>query len=144
MINVGELDLRLTLWSVSTSRNAKTNQEVKSYSVLTTVWAKQLAVTNRGADLNRGGEKSDEQYEAQQLVAVSKVRFFMRWSSTVASVTEKMMMSLGSTVYEISGKEDFGRRQGFIILPGEVRDNLTVTADSTITTLDSEVTMDSM
>lgn len=144
-IRPGELDQRLTIWSVSTSRESGTNQEIRSHSILTTVSAKQLSVTNRSNDLIDGGSKSNERYEAQQVVAVDLVRFFMRWSTTVSSVTEKMMMSIGAKVYEVSGKEDPGRRMGYIILSGELRNNLSVTADRTDITADSTyITGDSL
>jgi SPP1 family predicted phage head-tail adaptor len=107
-IRSGELDIRITIQSVTETNDAVTNQEVSTYATLASnVPAKRL------------GPKSNESFEANQQVAVSVSRYMIRNRS---GLTEKMRVVDGGVTYNISGIENFGR-QGYTILTVERRDN---------------------
>jgi SPP1 family predicted phage head-tail adaptor len=106
-IRVGEMDVKITLRSLTTTKSTITNYDTPSYSDLATVWAKRL------------GPASKEGYEANQVVSLGTARFMIRRRT---DVIETMQIVDGSITYSISGIEDFGR-QGYMILTATIRDN---------------------
>jgi head-tail adaptor len=135
-IDIGELDTRLLIQSWTSAKNAVTNQPVKTWANLKTIWVKEL------------GPKSKEQFEARQQVAREEVRFFARSSSVFGLLTadnsnvtadnlnitadnylglvkiidETMRCIRRGEMFYINGIESSGRR-GFVIITAEKRDN---------------------
>jgi SPP1 family predicted phage head-tail adaptor len=106
-INLGQMDVLITIVRVTTTKNSVTNEPEEAYTDLDTVYAKRL------------GPVSKEQYEANQLVAVGTSRFMIRRRD---DINETMIVVDGTNSYRISGIEDFGR-QGYQILTVVKRDN---------------------
>ncbi|HYG02109.1 MAG TPA: head-tail adaptor protein [Chryseosolibacter sp.] len=135
-IEIGELDTRIRVESYSTSNHTTTNQEVKTWATLKTIWAKEL------------GPSSREKFEAKQQVAIDETRFLVRsgaafslltadnsnitvdntqitadnFAGTVRIIDEKMRVVRRGEVLYISGIEGTPRR-GYVILKAVKRDN---------------------
>jgi head-tail adaptor len=135
-INVGELDTRIIIQRSSTERHEVSNDPVKTWTTLKTIWCKEL------------GPKSKEGFEARQLVAQEETRFFARahavfqiltadldtitadntiitadnLSGVVKVVNETMRCIRKGEVFYIRGIEGSGRR-GWVIINAEKRDN---------------------
>lgn len=135
-INVGELDTRITFQKSSVSNHAVTNEEVKTWSDVKSVWAKEL------------GPISQEGTEYNQQVAVEETRFFVRASVVFSIVTadstlitadnatitadnfygvakvvdEKMRLLRKGEIFHINSIEG-SRRRGFAIVKAVKRDN---------------------
>jgi head-tail adaptor len=135
-INIGEMDVRLRIEGFTTSNHAVTNQEQKSWTLLKTIWGKEL------------GPLSKETFEANQQVAVDETRFLIRGGAAFAVVTadsslvtadsttitadnfygivkvinEKMRLIRRGETFFISSVEGSGRR-GFAIIKAVKRDN---------------------
>jgi head-tail adaptor len=114
-IRVGELDCRIIIQQLTTTRSTITNYPSPTYSTFATVAAKRLGKANN--DLY--APSTSEAYEANQQVAINTVRYFIR---TLTGVLETMLIVDGTKTYNISGIEDFGR-QGYMILTATKRDN---------------------
>ena len=112
-VNFSGQDRRVTIQSYTVSNHAVTNQPVKTWTDLVTVWARRF--TNRS-------RTSDERFEANQLVAAEIYDFEIRNIST--SIDHKMR------IYDVSEARYFYiigvnkmPRQGKIVLTGQYRDN---------------------
>jgi SPP1 family predicted phage head-tail adaptor len=106
-LNVGKLDRRIVIHYSSETADADTNEPVKTYSTLATVWAQRL--TNA----------SVEKFEADQQVALQTVRYRVRYRSDVA---ETMRIVDNGVVFEILGIEQVDRKSS-MILSAQLRDN---------------------
>lgn len=135
-INVGELDTRIRIEKSSSTPDPVSNQPIKTWSELKSIWVKELPT------------KSGEGFEANQLVAKDQVRFFARSGSVKAFLTadnnyitadstyftadmlnkfvpiinEKMRVVRRGQTFKIEGIEDSGR-QGWVIMNCVRRDN---------------------
>jgi head-tail adaptor len=135
-INVGELDTRLRIEKATITNHAVSNQDVKTWAELKTIWVKELPT------------RSGESFEGVQQVAKDEVRFFARAGSVKAFLTadntyitadsthftadmlnafvklidEKMRVIRRGEIFKISGIEDSGRR-GWVIMRTVRRDN---------------------
>jgi head-tail adaptor len=135
-INVGELDTRLRIEKATITNDAVSNQEIKTWAELKTIWVKELPT------------RSGESFEGPQQVAKDETRFFARAGSVKAFLTadstyftadnthitvdmmnqflkiieEKMRVYRRGEFFKISGIEDGGRR-GFVIIKAVRRDN---------------------
>lgn len=107
-VRSGELDIRITIQSVSSTADEITNESVVTYSTLAAlVPAKRL------------GPASKEGFEANQQVALGTARYMIRRRT---DINEQMRIVDGLNTYYISGIEDFGR-MGYQILTAGKRDN---------------------
>ena len=111
-IRPGELDRKITIQSYATSNHATTNQPVKTWSDLVTVWAKRM----------RSRMSNDERYEANQLVAAEVYDFEIRNLSTAIDHKMRIYDTAEERYFYIIGVNKMPR-QGKIILTGQYRDN---------------------
>jgi len=135
-INAGELDTRLTIQSWTSAKDAVSNDDIKTWSELKTIWVQEL------------GPKSNEGFEARQQVTKEENRFFARASAVfglltadnsnitadntlitadnfagiVKIVDEKMRCIRRGEIFYVSGIEGSGRR-GWVIIKAVKRDN---------------------
>jgi SPP1 family predicted phage head-tail adaptor len=107
MISSGELDRRVVIQNFTTTTTARTNEQVKTYATLYSVWAKRL----------KAG--SNEEQEGNQQVAKREYRYMIRYKS---DITEKMRLVDGTDTYDIGGIEVMDRKAG-LILSVTKRDN---------------------
>jgi head-tail adaptor len=136
IVNIGEKRSRLRIESYSFTNNAITNEPVKTWSELKTVWAKQL------------GPLSRETFEGNQEVAIDEVRFLVSVEGVIKAITtdmttitvdstlitvdslngfvnvinEKMRCVCNGITYYVNSIEIM-RDKGFAILKAEKRDN---------------------
>lgn len=99
-IDVGTLDRKITIQSVTATSDPLTNEPIKTFATLATPWAKRLK------------NQSNEQYDAAQQVSTQTVRYLIRWRS---DVTEKMRIVDGAKTFEISGIEEMDRKVALIL-----------------------------
>lgn len=135
-INIGELDVRLKVQSWTSAKDPVSNDDIKTYADLKTIWVKEL------------GPKSRETFEARQEVAIDETRFFARsrtvfglltadnsnitadnanitadnYLGVVKIIDESMRVIRGGETFYIKGIEGSGRR-GWVIITAEKRDN---------------------
>lgn len=107
-VKFSEFDTKITIQSATTSKHNITNEPVQTWSNLKSINAKAL------------GPASREDYEANQQVALSTVRYKIYRDATL---NERMRIAIGSSYFYISGIQDFGR-QGYMIITAEKRDNV--------------------
>lgn len=112
-LRVGEMDRRITIQSYTTSNHATTNQPVKIWSDLVTVWGRRF--TNRS-------RTSDERFEANQQVAGEVYDFEIRNISTAIDHKMRIYDTAEERHFYIIGVNKMPR-QGKIILTGQYRDN---------------------
>lgn len=112
-IRPGELDRKIKIQSYTTSNHATTNQPVKTWSDLVTVWARRF--TNRT-------RTSDERYEANQQVAAEVYDFEIRNISTAVDHKMRIYDTVEDRYFYIIGVNKM-KREGKIILTGQYRDN---------------------
>lgn len=109
-INIGDFDTKITIEQNTPSRNATTNEEIASWSTLTTVWSKRIT------------KGSNQGYEADQQVAVNTKQYLIRYSTTANGIDETMRVLEGSDYFYISGLQK-EPREGWIMITAENRDN---------------------
>lgn len=121
-IRIGELDRKVTIQQKSVTRDDLTNEESSSWVTVKSVFAKRM------------GPKSMEKFEANQQVALTEARYFMRYQS---GLDDTMILIDGGEMYHIKGiEQDLGRKQS-TILTVEKRDNVAlITSDLTTLTAD--------
>jgi SPP1 family predicted phage head-tail adaptor len=107
-LNIGSLDIRITIQDFTTTTDEETNAPIKTWSTLKTVWAKRLK------------KWSNEQFEGKQPVANTSERFMIRYTT---GINEKMRLIDGDSTYEIMGIEQGADRKTILILTVERRDN---------------------
>lgn len=107
------MDRRITIQSYTTANHATSNQPVKTWSDLLTVWSKRMQSRRTS---------NDERYEANQLVAAEVYDFEIR--NTDTAIDHKMR------IYDIDEARYFYiigvnkmPRMGKTILTGQFRDN---------------------
>jgi SPP1 family predicted phage head-tail adaptor len=105
--NIGELDRRVVIQTVSYTVDDETNARIPTYSTYATVWAKRLR------------QKSEEDYEAKQLPAVKTQRYFIRYAT---GINERMLLVDGAETFKIRGIEQGPERKSYLILTVEKRD----------------------
>jgi head-tail adaptor len=136
IVNIGEKRARLLIQSWSSERHAVTNEQVKTWSDLKTVWAKEI------------GPISKERFEAKQEVAVDEIGFTISADAAIKMITadmttitadstqitadslngfvkvinEKMRCLCHGITYYINGI-DINRDKGYAIIKAEKRDN---------------------
>lgn len=106
-INIADLDKKFIIEEPTFTRNATTNEQVKTWSTFATVWGKWV-------------NKSDERFEANQSVALNESRILIRYLS---GLTETMRINDDSTYYYIKGIEE-NDRQVTQVVRTEKRDNV--------------------
>lgn len=110
-IRVGELDRKITIQSYTTANHATTNQPVKTWSDLITVWSKRMP-----------SRRTTEGYEANQQVAIEIYDFEIRDISTTIDHKMRIYDTVEARYFYIVGVNKLVR-QGKIILTGQYRDN---------------------
>jgi head-tail adaptor len=111
-IRVGEMRKYLSVKTVIKTNEPITNAEVLTLEFLKYKWAKRI------------GPSSNELYEADQQAAKSQVRYFGRLDRTI---TEEMVITDGTTDYNIKGIEFFDDDSSMVITC-EKRDNISVSS----------------
>lgn len=99
-MNIGRMDRRVTLQRVSTSADSW-NHPRESWSDLGTVWA------------TKQPRKATEPTEAGQVVALNVVDWFIRYRTDVLATSRLLE---GSDVYEVTGVQEIGRREGLRLI----------------------------
>jgi len=107
-MQIGDLDRRITIQQSTATKNSY-GEDVDSWATYRKVWA-MLTYESRA---------SNEQYEADQKVAVRIVKFTVRYDS---AITEKMRISWDSGIYDIRSIEEISRER-YLVLKCEKRDN---------------------
>lgn len=105
-VDIGPMDRRITIQSPTEGRDATFNQINDGWGVVSTVWA--MEAKNR---------TKDETFEGGKETTNRRTRFFIRYSTDVSGVTEKMRVLHGAETYEI---EDvfISKREGYIRIDG--------------------------
>lgn len=96
-MRAGRLDRRITLQDFTTSRDATTNEPVKTWSDVATVWAQVKEM---------GGREFDEN---SQYIGERKTSFFIRWRDDL-SLAQRVLYD--GIVYEITARKEIARREG--------------------------------
>jgi SPP1 family predicted phage head-tail adaptor len=107
-INFGQMDVRITIQSTTTSPDAISNEPVETWSDLKTISVKEL------------NPQSREQFEAKQQVAFNVVRWMARRDDTL---NETMRAVRDGETFYFSGIQN-KRREGYMIITAEKRDNV--------------------
>lgn len=105
-------DRRVTIQSYTVSNHTTTNQPVKTWSDLVTVWAKRM----------RSRMGNDERHEANQLVAAEVYDFEIRNISIAIDHKMRIYDTVEARHFYIIGVNKM-QREGKIILTGQYRDN---------------------
>jgi len=109
-IKIGEFDVRLVIESNTPTIDDTTNERIKVWSEVSTVWAKRMT---------RSGK---EGYEADQQVATNKEAYLIRYSSDLASVdATHRIYEEGTTDYYYVLFVEKQRREGWILLTAEIK-----------------------
>jgi SPP1 family predicted phage head-tail adaptor len=134
--NIGEMNQRLKIQTWTSAKDAVSNQQVKTWADLKTIWVKELS------------RKSKERFEARQQVAMEEVEFLAHHNTAFGLLTadnsnitadnisitadnylglvkiidETMRCVLRGEMYYINGVQASGEK-GFVILTAEKRDN---------------------
>lgn len=91
---------------ISTTKDSW-NYDVKTESVFAEVWA-------RRKDL-----RPSEELEENQIVSITRTEWWIRYRS---GINRKMTIRYGSDYFEITGIQEFGRKE-FLILTTEYRED---------------------
>lgn len=102
MADFADLDRRVTIQRATSTPNAL-NEPVATWANLATLMASKKDVSDR------------EKMQAAELGASITTRFVVRWSATLAGVTAKDRLVCEGVTYDIAGKKELGRREGFEI-----------------------------
>lgn len=111
-VNFSGHDRKITIQSYTEANQEKTNQPVKTWSDMVTVWAKRY--TNRAP--------AKEQFEANQLVGHEVYDFEIRNTSTAINHKMRIYDVYEERYFYITGVNKMPR-QGKIILTAQFRDN---------------------
>lgn len=100
-MNIGKLDRRVTIQQLTTTQDSW-NHPVESWATLATVWA------------TKQPRRAVEPTEAQQVVALGLVDWFIRYRSDVTA--QLRLLDADGTAYEIVGVQEIGRREGLKLI----------------------------
>lgn len=109
-MRAGGLDRRITIQRQSVAQS-DSGEEVITWVDVAEVWARK--VENRG----------DERFAQQQAVGHAPKTFVIRWSSTVAEVTDEHRIVFDGRNFNITDIRELGRREGIELdawAPGEL------------------------
>jgi len=106
-INIADLDKKFIIEEPTFTRNATTNEQIKTWSTFATVWGKWL-------------QNSNERFEADQSVAINDSKILIRYLS---GVTETMRINDNSVYHYIKGIDQLDRNVTQV-LRTEKRDNV--------------------
>jgi len=110
-INVGQLDEKIVIEQNTPTNDSTTNEEIKVWSTLSTVWGKKMP--------NIKGGLSNE---ASQPLEINERDYLIRYSSDVSGIDATMRMLIDSEYYYITNIKKH-RREGYIFVTCEYRDN---------------------
>ena len=99
-MKIGKLDRRITIERATLTLNDY-GERAETWTTLATVWAE---ISYRG-----GGNES---IQSDQVYAVQRVRFIIRYSSTVSDVRPSDRVSYNGQLYQIEAVQEIGREQG--------------------------------
>lgn len=100
MADFADLDRTVTIQRATPTANAF-NEPVEAWEDFAVVAASKRDVSDR------------EKLAAAELGASITTRFVVRWSPKLAQVTPKYRLVCEGVTYDISGKKEIGRREGY-------------------------------
>jgi SPP1 family predicted phage head-tail adaptor len=101
-MDIGDLDRRVTLLTVSTAQDPNTGEEVETFTAGATVWGQKLDVTGR------------ERFGASQVNAEVDTKFMLRYRT---GITPEMKLRCDGVDYDIVVPPiEIGRREWMQIL----------------------------
>lgn len=105
-MNIGRMDRRITLQSLSVTRD-EWNHPAETWTNLATIWA------------TKTSRRSTDPTEAKQVVALNVVDWYVRHRTDVKA--DMRLTDADGLIYYITGVEEVGRKQGLKIIT-ELRD----------------------
>lgn len=101
-IAAGRLSRRITIERATTAKN-DLNEDVATWSTLTTVWAEATPLSD------------GERIRAQEVAAQISMRFVIRWSPIVAGIDPRDRIVYAGRLYDVWGVKELGLREGLEI-----------------------------
>jgi len=113
---IGNMDFRLLIQVNTPTNDSTTNEEIDSWSDLTTVWAKR--------EVSGGRVAGAEVFQEDQQVAINTEEFTIRYSTDVDSVDATMRVAeSGTTNFFYIIIVEVQKRQGWVKITADKRDN---------------------
>lgn len=103
MIRAGELDRLVTIKRPQAGQPNAINEVIDGWTDVGPLWAKKTPVNDT------------ERARASEQGAVVTDRFLIRWSSDVAALDPRWLLTFDGRTYDISGVKEIGRREGLEI-----------------------------
>lgn len=100
-MKIGKLDRRITIERATLTVNDY-GERAETWTTLATVWA----------EVNYRPGSGSETIQSDQIYAVQRVRFVIRYSSTVSGVRPSDRVSYAGQYYQIEAVQEIGREEG--------------------------------
>jgi len=100
-MKIGKLDRRITIQRATLTVNDY-GERAETWTTLATVWA----------EVNFRPGSGSETIESDQVFAVQRVRFVIRYSSTVSDLKPSDRVSYNGQLYQIEAVQEIGREEG--------------------------------